>query len=396
MRKFRLTIIVLIALAIATLSFSACTKVDNNLYTITIHSTEGGTISSNTISAKAGSEIQLNLTPNVGYRLVESSLVIKGSKAYGMGFTMPAENIQISAKFEKIKNINSNIPFIDKESKTVYFGEYPQSLACKDAVDLMSTSANSQGYYVSSYDNARYVKAIAKPFNDKYYFSNGIAIKKDTEYYFKVEPIKWLILNEKVNTYTLFSDYILDNGAMLESKNYKKSNFIFGHDYNIRDGVPEKTYANKYEASDMRAFLNGEFAKLAFSNNALLLDTQNDNITTNNTNNKYAKAQANTIDKVYLLSHADIINADYGFDTKTNTKDSKRLSIVSDYARCNGAWLKTSQKQIFDNGQWWIRSSGKESGWYEQVNGYGIINTSGLNAYKEMIGVRPAITIKGA
>ena len=80
-------------------------------------------------------------------------------------------------------------------------------------------------------------------------------------------------------------------------------------------------YANSWEYSDVRSFLNGEFYMLAFSEEekSLVQEQTLDNTnTTAKTESKYATAQTETRDKVFLLSYSDLRNTDYGFTTVVN------------------------------------------------------------------------------
>ena len=86
----------------------------------------------------------------------------------------------------------------------IEYGLYPQTIKEED-VKILSFK---DGYYLGS-DNEYYVLSKAKPFG-KYFFSNQLEIEADKEYYFKLEPIKWQVLDVKDNTALLFSTSILN------------------------------------------------------------------------------------------------------------------------------------------------------------------------------------------
>lgn len=125
-----------------------------------------------------------------------------------------------------------------------YFGEYPQSLK-DDSVEIVSKTPDKLGYYLGS-DGNKYASVIAYQYtqyaeNDpKQYFSNVKPIVPLTEYYFKVEPIKWILINDDKKYYCI-SDMILDNEPF---------------DLNGK-GV-------SYTYSTLRKWLNNDFYKQAF------------------------------------------------------------------------------------------------------------------------------------
>lgn len=75
-------------------------------YTITIDpAIANGTVTVDKTTANYGDEVNLVVTPNGGYRLVEGSLKISyglnTDNVVGYKFTMPADNVKVSAAFEK-------------------------------------------------------------------------------------------------------------------------------------------------------------------------------------------------------------------------------------------------------------------------------------------------------
>ena len=88
-------------------------------------------------------------------------------------------------------------------------------------------------------------------------------------------------------------------------------------------------------------------------NKSYIQETTVDNsaATTNNATNQYACRD--TVDKVFLPSYQDYINADYGFLAKNDLSDT-RVALVSDYARANGAACQTAKNY---SGSYWTRSA---------------------------------------
>ncbi|MFA7436146.1 MAG: DUF6273 domain-containing protein, partial [Bacilli bacterium] len=263
----------------------------------------------------------------------------------------------------------------------VYYGTYPQTVV--DDSSLISslnslTSTNANGYY--EFEGEEYAKVVASPNSTGYQFINGATITSSQTYYFKVEPIKWRVLEEADGTYTLLSEYIIDKQVFYPSA------------YSTRTIDGKTIYANNYEHSTIRGWLNNEFYIKAFSNpeksNILTTLVDNSASTTEIDSNPYVSN--NTIDKVYLLSYQDVISSNYGFSTSFFSS-STRTAITTDYARAVGAYMNTSTS-YYGNGWWWLRSAsinGSISAYY--VSDGGIIDSD--NVSYTYYGARPAIKI---
>ena len=132
-------------------------------------------------------------------------------------------------------NEEETVPYV-REGNYIYFGEYPQSIKAS-SVTITST-VDSRGYFLGS-DNAYYAKVVASPFDSAYKFSSNQTVTSGTEYYFKVEPIKWRIISENSGRAVLLCESIIDSSC------YDSTN-------------------NNYKDSDIRAWLNGTFYTKAF------------------------------------------------------------------------------------------------------------------------------------
>lgn len=75
-------------------------------YTVTAGTTTGGSITADPSLAAAGTEINVTVTPDAGYRYAEGSLEYNDGTAEttitGNSFVMPASNVTVTAQFEKI------------------------------------------------------------------------------------------------------------------------------------------------------------------------------------------------------------------------------------------------------------------------------------------------------
>jgi len=208
-----------------------------------------------------------------------------------------------------------------------FMGQYPQTI--KEASVIISTDSTVNGYYLGS-DGAYYAKVVAEPYNSNYTFSNGETIIAGAEYYLKVEPIRWRVLYQEKGKAMLLCDTILESRAFDEYNNGQ--------------------YSNNYAASDVRDWLNAQFYETAFTleekNKVRQENVDNSPASTGVSTNEYACE--NTFDRVFLLSVAEVNNAEWGF-----TPENRRMN-TSDFSRATGAYMNTNDR--YGCGWWWTRS----------------------------------------
>lgn len=248
----------------------------------------------------------------------------------------------------------------DANGSYILFGEYPQTIKA-ESVTLTATQ-DARGYYLGS-DGFYYAKVTADPNKGGYTFSSGASVVDGTVYYFKVEPIRWRILSESGENALILCDSILANQRFDKDR-------------------------NNYKDSEIRAWLNGQFYKTAFSNlqKALVNTVTVDNsaASTGYSSNPYACE--NTSDKVFLLSYAEVTNPDYGFSDNT-----ARRKQVSDYARATGAYMSTSGS-YHGNGIWWLRSPDVSGGASARKVSGGDVDHYSVDVASD--GVVPALQIR--
>ncbi len=277
---------------------------------------------------------------------------------------------------------------ISPDGKYIYFGSYPQSLK-EDSVTITDT-VNAKGYYLGS-DGEYYEKVTARKCDSASKFANGESVVDGQIYYFKVEPLKWRILTKDNGKAFLFCESIIDVQSYLATYTYNSDD---GEYYNTNDGVPSGTYANNYEYSDIKAWLNEDFLNKAFTaaQQALIQTTLVDNSARstspsstlwNNGVNDYACAD--TSDKIFLLSEQEITNSDYGFSTSTGS-DSVRAHKPSDYAAANNLCMYSN-----GNGYFWLRSPSYRSSYGSRYVGNVGHSDFSLNVYNTYLGVVPAL-----
>ncbi len=268
----------------------------------------------------------------------------------------------------------------DREGKYILFGEYPQTLKADDVT--ASEKIDESGYYVGS-DGAKYAKVVANTCwydsdREKYRFGNGSNIRNDVAYYFKVEPIRWRILEENNDIATIICDGIIANRP---------------YDHEV----------NNYESSEIRAWLNSEFYKKAFNSfqQKSIMETVVDNSATSTGDSGSRFACNDTHDKIFLLSYKEATEREYGFTNGNDEYCYERRMSTSDYARANGAW--TSVNSNYSGlGFWWLRSpvaatklwDGAHKQCVYTVNDTGSIQNGGGPVDGHCGGVVPALNVK--
>ncbi|MBE6812246.1 MAG: hypothetical protein E7523_05130 [Ruminococcaceae bacterium] len=175
----------------------------------------------------------------------------------------------------------------------------------------------------------------------------------NTVYWFKFDPIKWRVLDPA--TGMVMSETILDSQAY---NNYILESVTGENGQTDYWGDAAKThYANNYEKSSIRTWLNNDFYNTAFSaaQQNIIVSTTLDNSAYSTSHSVYDSAS--TSDKIYLLSYADALNTSYGFSSSI-FGDLARQAQGSAYAECQGLCVNSET----GNSDWLLRSAGFHSG----------------------------------
>lgn len=330
---------------------------------------------------------------------------MSGGSIYGNIATNNGNNINNAGTFTMTggtvggKTIYTRVDENNNESSTgnyILFGKYPKTIKA-DGITINENDVDDYGYYLGS-DGARYAKVNATPRMNTYVYSDGTTIVKDVEYYFKVEPIKWRILSES-------------NGeAILLAEDVLNANIPFYNTSSKRTINEETIYANNYEYSTIRAWLNsyngtkysvtdyssfsaGDYQNNGFYNQAfsqrekdiiLTSVVNNSKITTDSSSNPYESN--NTNDKIWMLSYKDAINSIYGFGTSAFNYEKTRKKLATDYALANnvylddsnGYWKLRSPDTSYDV-SWCVRGSGQIYGAYVTFTGAGVAPALKIN-----------------
>ena len=366
-----------------------------NNYTITIdNQAEGVTISGITSGNEYEYDSQITLTAtNIpsGYiiKWTRSDDVVYSGENYT--FKVPAGNITITTTTK---------PYT-REGNKIYFGTYPQTKVTATtengllSITFDSSTWTSYRYYISSsksdfiyykdvdidnngtYDYRGvyftqyrpYIYSSSSSTDNTYQDDNGYST--DTIYWFSYDPIEWDILTESSGKALIIANLILDSQEYYP--NSSSSSFFHNGDVG---------YANNYELSAIRKFLNDNFYNTAFNElqKALIETTTVDNSAASTAQSSNSYACNNTNDKMFLLS--------YNEATTYYTSSIARQAKGSDYAKCQGLYVGSATR----NSDWWLRSPNNNNA----NNGYrvddgGFIFNSFVNFTGT--GVRPACWI---
>ena len=371
-----------------------------NKYTITIvNQAEGVTISGITSGNEYEYDSGIALTASnipAGYTIKwsRSDDVVYSGNNYT--FEVPATNITITTTARPYTIIDNKI----------YFGRYPQTkVATPSSIGLSSITFDlstwtSYRYYISSsqsdfmhykdvdinddglYDYRGVYFTQYRPYffsfsattGNSYQDENGYSTEQI--YWFSYDPIEWNILKEENGKVLLLANLILDSQEYYPSESRSSFTHIDGGE----------GYANNYELSIIRKFLNDTFYNTAFNDlqKSLIKETTVDNTasTTGDSSNSYACN--NTQDKLFLLSYNEVTSRTYGLNS-----DSARQARGSEYAKCQGLFVNTSTRMSY----WWLRSPrgiSATSGYNASHNGS--VNSRGVDY--NGCGVRPALWIE--
>ena len=369
-------------------------------YTITlVNKANGVTITGIT----SGNKYDYNSSITLNAENIPSGYTIKWSRSDGItkdgiqqySFTVPSQNITITITI---------LPY-ERNGNKIYFGYYPQTLVTNTPMNnFLNVTAGTPsnpgtgctwvdyGYYsdgsVSSYmwyididsdDDGRYDYRgvyftsyrlmLTSNTTDSYQDDNGYSTK--TRYWFEYKPIEWDILKTDSGKAMLIANLILD------SQDYYP---VFGESNSFSHNG-KTGYANNYELSSIRKWLNNNFYNTAFNDleKAMIQSTTVDNSVASTSLDSNSYVCSNTNDKVFLLSNKEIVT--YYSST------SVRLAIATDYAKAQGVYVGSDGYS-----SWRLRSPNPNTAYYAYyvgADGAFYSNYVGLTS----VGVRPVLWI---
>ena len=194
-----------------------------------------------------------------------------------------------------------------------------------------------------------------------------------TVYWFKFEPVSWTVLRAENGTALILCDMIIDSQAF-QNEFYLVGGF--SAEYYING---TSIYANNYESSTLRQWLNDVFYDTAFNSlqkDIILLSTVKNNVqSTGENTNKYTCAD--TEDYVFLLSREEL--------ESLIEVESDRVKTATDYAYSQGA---------DGNNEWWLRSPSHYWSYYGMTAlSDGSVNLSAAPVDFTQNGVAPALWV---
>ena len=289
-----------------------------------------------------------------------------------------------------------------REGKYIYFGYWPQTLERdENVIAKLNEMAGKpplprdkeNPYNWESHEGTTYMwqkiviyngaKYLGVQMNDyrasgvyslsSYIMENGYFTGE--VYWFKYEPIKWRILTTSGNSAYIMSDIALDSFSMQPDRKEENRDGLYAS-YNNSTGVPDGTYANNWEYSFIRSWLNETFynevfndlqkeiIKTAHLDNTARSSNPNDypkyyGYAENAGKNKFADQCKDTDDKIFLLSLRDITTTAYGFNKDVKAEDPARNLQATDFAKLHGAPMNTNDKKYVT---WYTRSPSPANG----------------------------------
>lgn len=380
--------------------------------------------SSPTVAAQGQISATLDTTFDVISEAKIYTFYLKSVDKLGNKSTAVARNVSVASGISAGYQFHDSVEYLasgtngtaGKNATYAYFGDWPQTIKAQD-IEIDETNSMTMGdftYFKGSDDNW-YVKCTENAYDDNYTYSDGSIVAKkssNSEKYFKVEPIKWRVLNPTATG---------TEKKILLAENILTANVVFYHANQDRYLNNEKIHDNNYKYSNMRAYLNGinnQFvtdnggsnnnSDIDWSNKGFLYSaftasaiTQIDDTEVDNSlrsTNPEANANVyqynkdfvceNTTDKIFLLSEYQVTSSSYGFKAY-NAYDNTRTRVPTDYAKANYSCIRSYNGKY--GGYWYLRSPS----WSDLLN----VIESGSADYKVGIktpyhGVVPALCLK--
>lgn len=309
--------------------------------------------------------------------------------------------------------IEANAAVKYKQKEIIKFGSYPQSevtdTALLSKLNDLELDWVSYGYYTGngslggmvqsdymkyadvSYGGSKY-RAVTftqyRPTYVKYAADetgehsrqddNGYNI--NNVYWFKYEPLEWKII-DPVNGLVMCQS-IIDSQPI-------SATVYSGYYNNIAEDF-NKRYICDYKSSSLRAWLNGDFYNLAFTD-AERAEIQLTHLDSTASNVYYGHASD---DYIYFLTTDDVVNSDLTFSDNRYFSSSTRQASGTDYAKSQGLYVTNAPGEDDDGmSRWWLRNPydrSRDSVHIVTADGY---SPTGTDAANTDVGVRPVMRL---
>lgn len=310
------------------------------------------------------SDITLNIPEKEGYTaywsLSNNALVEVSKLSVSLLSNASSTNIKLYAYYvsnESDTTLYEGYDIFGNFQHYMYYGLYPQSVV--DDADLIAALdslklTNINGYYV--YNNEQYVKHTVSVIEEGYTYSNGEAVVDGEVKYFKLEPIKWRLI-QSIGAIQVMSELILDSRVYYTT--------------NVTRSVNGSTiYANNYLYSYANTVLEDVMFSKCFSKE----------------HQSQVKTVSSSLGNLYALSYTSATNGVYGF-TEDVEASNLRSAQVTDFALANDVRVYED-----DCAEWWLSTTGTGSwNFARSVRNDGSIDTN-RTCWTVGLGVRPALT----
>ena len=214
-------------------------------------------------------------------------------------------------------------PFTDENGiDRLHLGSYPQSLVENTTLkaELTEKAEELNNWSARQYIDVEEPELLSYDFmdiehsGDKYrglrIYGGNVDGKPSIRerYWFKFEPISWIVLKEENGKAFLVSEFMLDKRLYQDKC---KPLFVSTSSpiYNASENVPDGTFTNNWKHSTIRKWLNGTFFDTAFNEpqRSMLLVTEVDNSpATTKDPSSDSFTCANTEDKIFFLSYKEM------------------------------------------------------------------------------------------
>ena len=283
----------------------------------------------------------------------------------------------------------------------IEFGSYPQTYVgnsmnstleswyeSSSPVNLKTYTTRVDGNY-GSYtshmytDGKIYARGYSLRFGSLPTYSTGESVPANgTVVWFKVEPIRWLVLN--------YDEYIAGTDTELELlSELVLASYIYFN--------PSESDGNSWETSYIREWMNGTFYNDAFAadeQEMIATSTVLNNVTGDYANSTSDGTGPTTYDKIYLRSYYEMNSGLFSTGTSAQN-NARRLCSPTDFVLSNCAYMTvdtsytTTSRPSGGTSVYWLRTAGDSASRACNVGSNGILRN--YDVYYPYYDVRPAL-----
>ena len=290
---------------------------------------------------------------------------------------------EVTPKAEYLREVENGVTYI-------YYGTLPQTAVSSDLNNVLTNLVKSGQLVVDEsgicvYAGVEYACLYGKEETAGKKLSSGLTIQNGEPYFFKIEKLKWRVLEEKDGRALLLAENILGEYCFNPLDSYSNS-------LGTLLGTPNN--ANDYSVSALRKYVNETLYPSLFSANEMqsVYDTT---VLLRPGESAFTLTQGiynSTVDKMFVPSYWEI-NEKYNLKVED---DMVRTVEVKDYQVASGFVASAIGERYYAS--WWLRTSGARLNQGNVVNFDGRIGTVSVCSVNlcDTMGIRPCITIRTA